>query len=231
MTTAKLPPETAALWLQCKDEPLLAHSYLLGGTALALQIQHRISEDLDFFYALPKLPCEDIAAFLEKLTSSGSALTMQTHWPTYDEFQIAGENLYDHHQVWLVNAKTKISFTTFGAGTVKLLDTPASARNPVVPTVRELFATKAVLVSQRNKTRDWLDLYILLRAHHFTAADFIAAYDKVGKPERGMAELKKLSTLSAPNKDEGYTALIMPPPTLEDMREFFAKLYADYQCR
>lgn len=220
LDTSKLPPETAALWKRCESELLLAGSFLLGGTALALQIQHRISEDLDFFFTTTKLPCEKIDAFLNNLREEGKQLEKQTHWPTYDEFQNAGDNMYNYHQVWLVDEKTKMSFTTFGQSTVRLLHTPSSSLGPVVPTTRELFDTKAVLVSQRIKSRDWLDLYILMRDQGFTVTDFCAAYDKAGYPGRGEEELEKLAKITNPKGDEGYRALITPAPTIEDMRNF-----------
>ena len=40
-------PETERVWKFLKDEPSLAGFVLVGGTALALRLGHRRSEDLD----------------------------------------------------------------------------------------------------------------------------------------------------------------------------------------
>ncbi len=48
---------------------------LIGGTALALQIKHRISEDLDFIYVKSAvLPHGRLRALRERLTSEGWVL-------------------------------------------------------------------------------------------------------------------------------------------------------------
>jgi hypothetical protein len=49
-----LPPETDRIWTFLKEQPSLSGFVLIGGTALALQIAHRRSEDLDLAY--PVLP-------------------------------------------------------------------------------------------------------------------------------------------------------------------------------
>mgnify|MGYP001583831708 CR=1 FL=1 len=48
---AILPAATRQAFLYSKAQPLFSKSgwYLAGGTALALQLQHRLSFDLDFF--------------------------------------------------------------------------------------------------------------------------------------------------------------------------------------
>ena len=44
--TELLPQATAKLWARLSAAPQLGGFYLIGGTALALRIQHRQSEDL-----------------------------------------------------------------------------------------------------------------------------------------------------------------------------------------
>jgi len=47
--TQTLTPQTLGLIQALQEEPLLQGFYLVGGTALALQIGHRISVDIDLF--------------------------------------------------------------------------------------------------------------------------------------------------------------------------------------
>ncbi len=51
-----LPPETDHLWGHLRRQPSLRGFVLIGGTALALRLRHRVSEDLDFIHPGPLLP-------------------------------------------------------------------------------------------------------------------------------------------------------------------------------
>jgi hypothetical protein len=51
-----MPEATQKNFARLKDDPRLAGFTLVGGTALALQIGHRVSEDLDFNLFGNKLP-------------------------------------------------------------------------------------------------------------------------------------------------------------------------------
>lgn len=44
----RLTPDADRLWTRLRNEPALAGFVLIGGSALALHLGHRISEDLDF---------------------------------------------------------------------------------------------------------------------------------------------------------------------------------------
>ncbi|MEY4862603.1 MAG: hypothetical protein RLZ51_698 [Pseudomonadota bacterium] len=55
-----MPEATQKNFSRLKDDPRLAGFTLVGGTALALQIGHRISEDLDFNIFGQKLPIKAI---------------------------------------------------------------------------------------------------------------------------------------------------------------------------
>ncbi|MBK8703156.1 MAG: nucleotidyl transferase AbiEii/AbiGii toxin family protein [Saprospiraceae bacterium] len=46
-------PETLALLERIQQDAFFDHFFLVGGTALALQIGHRLSIDLDFFSISP----------------------------------------------------------------------------------------------------------------------------------------------------------------------------------
>ena len=46
-----MKPETQALASRIADEPVLDQFLLVGGTALSIHLEHRLSEDLDFAMA------------------------------------------------------------------------------------------------------------------------------------------------------------------------------------
>jgi len=68
-----MPEATQKNFARLKDDPRLAGFTLVGGTALALQIGHRISEDLDFNIFGQKLPIKSIDALLDEL-AAGAAI-------------------------------------------------------------------------------------------------------------------------------------------------------------
>ena len=66
-----MPLATQNNCARLKNDYRLAGFTLVGGTALALQIGHRISEDLDFNIFGQKLPIGRIDSILDELASEG----------------------------------------------------------------------------------------------------------------------------------------------------------------
>ena len=73
-----MPEATQKNFVRLKDDPRLAAFTLVGGTALALQIGHRISEDLDFNIFGQKLPTSSIDGLLDELAASGATIMLFT---------------------------------------------------------------------------------------------------------------------------------------------------------
>ncbi len=66
-----LPPETARVWSLLEKVPTLAGAILIGGTALALRLNHRHSYDLDFCFRSRRLPTRQIEQVLAALAAKG----------------------------------------------------------------------------------------------------------------------------------------------------------------
>lgn len=228
MDNVKLPPNTAALWRRLQNESLLANSYLIGGTALALQIEHRLSEDFDFLFISPKLPLGNIDALIQQLRAEGFEIERNDDPLIYDEFLLGGGSLHDYQQDFILNNDIKMTFFADDSA-LKVLKSPLRQDRPVIPLVQELFDMKALVVERRDKSRDWLDLYVLMKDHKFAVADFIRAYEKVGRPKDAFMALEKLSTIPSTFTDEGYHALISPAPSISELREFFDQAYRNYK--
>ena len=69
-----MPKATQEIFDRLKDDHRLDCFSLVGGTALALQIGHRISEDLDFNIFGQVLPKKTIDAVLNDLAASGVSI-------------------------------------------------------------------------------------------------------------------------------------------------------------
>ncbi|MCW5557579.1 MAG: nucleotidyl transferase AbiEii/AbiGii toxin family protein, partial [Verrucomicrobiae bacterium] len=66
-----LPPETERIWQFLRDQPFLRGFVLIGGTALALRLAHRISEDLDLIHPGPRLPRGSLALLTSEAERQG----------------------------------------------------------------------------------------------------------------------------------------------------------------
>ncbi len=67
-------PLAEALAKHIAAESLLDHFLLVGGTALSIYLNHRLSEDLDFATTDKSLPKKAISTLLERLTNEGRAI-------------------------------------------------------------------------------------------------------------------------------------------------------------
>ncbi len=120
--------------------PVLANSgfYLAGGTALALQFGHRISDDLDFFTANEFKP--------------------QTIIDQLAEAKLHIINMDDKTLSMLINAQ-KVSFFHYPYRLIKdLLD----FRGCAVAHYLDIAAMKIIAIAQRGSRKDFVDFHTLL---------------------------------------------------------------------
>src|SRR3989344_256985 len=135
-----LPDVTRKAFLKCATNPLFSSGgwYLAGGTALALQVGHRRSVDLDFFTVEKSFDEKKIE---EALSISGIWKTTSLDRGTlYGEFGKAKMSLIAYPFVTFSQPSLKI-------GTVSI----------VKP--EDIAAMKIVAICQRGKKRDFFDLY------------------------------------------------------------------------
>jgi hypothetical protein len=218
--SSSLSPDTARLWLWLKDQPALAGLTLVGGTALALHLRHRISEDLDFVTTHPKLPVSQIAALRRLALESGFSWTENDDPSAIDEFATAGMELRDYQQDYVVNGTVKLTFFTADEALSRLL---VDSRDQVA-SLAVLFDSKAILTASRSRSRDWLDLYLLMSRHGFTSQDYLLAFEKAGIPAHWEYSLNRISSGRLPAHDPGYSHLLASPPSLEEIVAHFSSL-------
>lgn len=139
-----LPEEQRALWPRLAEAP--RQFALYGGTGLALRLGHRTSVDFDFFSTEPFVPSElkSSLAFLagaETLQSSPNTLTVL----------VPG------------TAPVKVSF--FGNLTLGHVGNPERTDDNVlsVASLLDIAACKAAVVQERAASRDYIDLWTILK--------------------------------------------------------------------
>ncbi len=112
--------------------------YLAGGTALALQVRHRASVDLDFF---SKKRMFDTADMEDNLSRAGSwQTTLQKSGTLYGTFLGAKASFIAYP--FFLPSKEKLHY-----GAVTLL------------TPDDIAVMKIIAISQRGRKRDFVDLY------------------------------------------------------------------------
>jgi hypothetical protein len=170
----KLPLPQRRLWSELSAVP--PDFVLYGGTALALRLGHRISEDFDFFSTEEMLPddLERRVSFLEqavRLQSSPNTLVS-----TLDR-----------------DGPVKVSF--FGGLNLRRVQDPESAEGPgiLVATLLDLAATKVKVVQDRAEAKDYQDVFSLLDAGIDLAHALAAARAVYGPMFNPLLSLKALS--------------------------------------
>jgi len=126
------------------------HFVLYGGTAVALRLGHRDSDDFDFFTTRPVIPAALIEQFLFLQTPGG---TVQQNGPNTFETTVPGPQ-----------GPVKMSF--FGGISFGQIMPPdrCSDNHLKVASLQDLLALKLGTIHLRVETKDYLDIWALLKA-------------------------------------------------------------------
>jgi predicted nucleotidyltransferase component of viral defense system len=140
LQTRTVESRTLGLLKELMSLPMLDSFYLVGGTALALQLGHRVSIDLDLFTPEPFDPNEIIEKMSENfdfsVVSEGSAMVIST---------------INDIKVDFVKMSYPILFPSILDEQVRMLD------------IRDIAAMKLKAVTQRGSKKDFYDIYFLLQ--------------------------------------------------------------------
>jgi len=217
-----LPPDTRAL-LEALDPALLSGFLLVGGTGLALQIGHRISEDLDFMSRDRSLPLRQIDKILSCLNEKNYEIQRLALDPEFLlECDRAGDDPEIVQQRYLIGT-TKVDFFIADPHAHRMLDDDAS-RTFRIASIRELFRLKCSLLFKRTASRDIYDLYCLFKDNEFSLPDLEEALSRstISGPDDYL--WTKLCQPQVPRDDPGYEHLVEQPPSLEEIGRFFTAI-------
>ncbi len=237
-----MPEATQKNFSRLKDDPRLAGFTLVGGTALALQIGHRISEDLDFNIFGQKLPIKAIDGLLDDLAAGGAAIESLITSEQKLGFKInTSENLDHYIQDYLIDG-AKVTFHSRNESDrpKAQIDFLKSAPKVVVSKggfdvlgVDGLLVMKSIVVYDRVKSRDIYDLMILTRDHGYTLDDVFAAIDAYQPIRHKDPEhFKSVATgvIAVDKNDEGFSSIHLNVK-MDDVYKYFKKLINAYEIR
>ncbi|TAK59716.1 MAG: hypothetical protein EPO24_07455 [Bacteroidetes bacterium] len=133
--------------------------YLAGGTALALQLRHRRSDDFDFFSAKQFQP-DDISDVLKK------------HGRVNQKYK-------DNRTLHLQLLNVDVSFFHYD---YPLLSKPAIEENNIMLAgIPDIAAMKVAAISHRGSKKDFIDLYVICN-EHFSLTKALTFFEKKYKP-------------------------------------------------
>lgn len=237
-----MPEATQKNFARLKDDPRLAGFTLVGGTALALQIGHRISEDLDFNIFGQKLPIKAIDGLLDELAADGSTIESLITSEQKLGFKInTSENLDHYIQDYLIDG-AKVTFHSRNESDrpKAQIDFLKSATKVGISKggfdvlgIDGLLVMKSIVVYDRVKSRDIYDLMVLTRDHGYTLGDIFAAIDAY-QPIRNKdpEHFKGVVTgvIALDKDDEGFSSIHLNVK-MDDVYKYFKKLINDYEVK
>lgn len=215
-----LPASTRRLWSELKTQRLLNGFVLVGGTALALRMGHRLSEHLDFIWPEKKLPRERLKRLVKEITSAQGSCVPIDPIEGLREFEDTGFDYHDFQQDYLVGGTVKITFLAPDPDVLVHLHAPCPAALRVAEP-NEIFAMKALLSADRSKSRDWFDLYVLMKKQGFSADNFREVFVQSKVATKLALALSRLCDGKLASDDEGFQAHLQPAPTVAELQHFF----------
>ncbi len=237
-----MPEATRKNFARLKDDPTLAGFTLVGGTALALQIGHRISEDLDFNIFGHKLPIRVIDGVLDELAAGGATIESLITPEQKSVFKInTSENLDHYIQDYLIDG-AKVTFHSRNENDrpKPQIDFLKSAQKVVVSEgcfdvlgVDGLFVMKSIVVYDRVKSRDIYDLMSFTRDHGYTLDgifDAIAAYQPIRNKDPEHFKSVVTGVIPLDKHDEGFSSIHLNVK-MDEIYKHFKKLINDYEIR
>ena len=211
-----LTKETAKVFHDITTLDCIEALYLCGGTAQSIQMQHRLSEDLDFEIIgtkkdRPQLEFDNIINELkEKFPDTKT--------------EILGDDMF---LCFINEQKVKLSFFR-PENPVKYINVGYTNNNLRAPALQDLLGMKIFTTGVRTKTRDYYDIFCLLEQ----GCSLTEAIDYASYLSRHMYKSKKMLTnlLTTQNYSINEDFLKMQPKykiTPEEMKQRFLKAIID----
>lgn len=173
--------------------------YLAGGTALALQIGHRISIDFDLFSEKEISP-----QLLDKVRK------------IFKEFRI--EAVINHSEQLSVMINTiKVDFVKYNFPPLFVFPEFMGVKLLSIP---EIAAAKAYTIGRRITLKDYIDLYYVLRGKFVSLQNLITISIKKYKSEFN-ERLFLEQLISVVEAEEAPIEFLKKPTTKREMAEFF----------
>ncbi|MFA4936760.1 MAG: nucleotidyl transferase AbiEii/AbiGii toxin family protein [Patescibacteria group bacterium] len=191
-----LTEEGAKLWPQLAS---LGDFYLAGGTAVALQLGHRVSVDFDFFS--DKSLSLDLLPSIERLFNEQKQRIM----------------VNNSEELTLLISDTKLTFLKYP---FPLLYPTILVERVQLATIAELAAIKAYTIGRRGSFKDYFDLYSILQSGYALTTVIADAEKKYRDNFNSRLFLEQLVDLS--DITDSALRFLVPVISPPEVEQFFS---------
>ena len=190
-----LNQETKNIWKKCGF--LLHDFYLAGGTALALQIGHRISVDLDFFSPDPLKK-----TLLSKIEEQFGPVSVLVNTKSELTLIAEGVKMTFLHYPFILKYKT------------------VDANITPLASILDIASMKAYTIGRRRSFKDYVDVYFILSKEYITLDLLISdSKEKYGYAFNDRLFCEQLT--SPEDLDDENIIWLEKPLSKADMQSFF----------
>jgi predicted nucleotidyltransferase component of viral defense system len=226
------PERTANIYKALSNQPLLADFILIGGTALSIQIGHRLSEDLDFWLPQATLNGATIDSIANSLRLSGFNIQLVTPAAKIIQAKINGQDLLSISRDYVVDG-VKVTFFARNDLPYQHFATLSKVQNTnttfKVMSAEAIFNMKSWLISKRTRSRDLFDLLTMLQNHGKTFRDILnAGYMADSSYSKAYAKEVLAGNVPLDADDEGFESISLNISIEEIYQQLTAHL-KDYE--
>lgn len=219
-------PKALALLEQfSKEEFLKEHrAMLIGGTAIAYHLGHRVSYDLDIAFVYDKTLPE--LSFLKSYEAT--PLEFDSH--IVDTAINEGGNIDDYHKRFSIDG-VKVDFVVNPSSNIfesVILEQDAGVYLNLlkITSLKALFKLKSLLLLDRNKIRDMYDVVYFLKYSEFEAKDILETIKKYRITYRDEDIISVIVSKKPDEFDIEFEGIVKPKmdlTTYDELREYLVK--------
>lgn len=180
------------------QQDFIKHFYLAGGTACALHLGHRTSDDLDFFSA------QDLI-----------------NYPIQNSLRNKGHFIVDYSDSQTLIGRfnqTKVSFFNYS---YPLIGESVDLLNITISSLMDIGCMKVDAISARGSKRDFVDLYFILKKFNWSLKEFFTYFEKkYGRPNYNFVHILK-SLVYFDDADSDPELNMKVPFSWEDVKAFY----------
>ncbi len=198
------------LELASVDKQITKRFYLTGGTALAeFYLQHRLSEDLDFFTEDEEVNQIAVNAFLKKASSELKITEIK-------KSQFLG--LYSFVLVFKDGGKLKVDFNYYPFMRV---EAGTKFNNLGIDSIYDIAVNKIHVLFMKPRSRDYVDLYFIMKEYQYSLNKLIL--DAKAKFDWYIDKVNLASQFLRVKDFADETPKILKPFDQQVMEKFFVK--------
>ncbi len=207
-----LAPKTLKVFEKASELSCIKEYVLVGGTALALQINHRLSADLDF--------CKWVSSTSVK---NGIAFTLIEE-ELKSKFETVRSNPLDFDQAdFLIDEEVKFQFFNEVGYNVPTTETINIRANLKIAPIITIAAMKVKTMFQRTAFRDYYDLYAIVKEGHVAINDLLSISRKYDHKLDSKRIINRITSYKEFEEEEEFGTL---EPKYEINSEAIGKFFA-----